>query len=232
MTQNSSGLSVVIPSYRDDDKLISLLHALRPLNLEQIIIAEAGSASRSVERIINDIGTANYLQARKGRGSQIAAGLAVATQNTIWILHADSQPDPNSVREIHKILSDDRVALGCFRLKFDAPHPWLNLFARFSHMETWLTTFGDQGFFFRRKDYEALALSLDQFPLLEDLALRRAFKRVGLIKKSSLSLVTSARRFERQGYLKTQLKNLGILIRYKLGESPAQLYQRYYGPNP
>lgn len=232
MTQNSSDLSVVIPSYRDDDKLISLLHALRPLNLEQIIIAEAGSASRSVERIINDIGTANYLQARKGRGSQIAAGLAVATQDTIWILHADSQPDPNSVREIHKILSDDRVALGCFRLKFDAPHPWLNLFARFSHMETWLTTFGDQGFFFRRKDYEALSLALDQYPLLEDLALRRAFKKVGLVKKSSLSLVTSARRFERQGYLKTQLKNLGILIRYKLGESPTQLYQRYYGPNP
>ena len=175
--------------------------------------------------------------APKGRGTQIQAGILRAKADYIWVLHADSQLDKAAPHEIRRILAHPKISLGTFTLKFNMNGikkglGALSLFAWVSRMDSALTTFGDQGFFFRRADYAKLGLDLAQYPLLEDVALRRGLKSLGRIRRSAVPITTSARRFAKRGVWKTQIYNMQILWRYMRGESPVILYQDYYQAPP
>ncbi|WP_427451268.1 glycosyltransferase [Litorimonas sp. WD9-15] len=226
-------ISVVIPTYEDDPALANLLLSLSFLDVAEIIVSD-GVVREPPQNTLSNSGSIplTYIPASRGRGSQIAAGIDQANQNTIWVLHTDSVPHTQSVAEIRRLLANQNITLGCFPLRFKDRSFWLKLFSVFSRFESALTTFGDQGYFFRLRNYKALDLNLCTYPLLEDVALRSALKAKGKVRKSSLALTTSARRFKKYGYLRTQVRNLNILLRYKLGEHPAQLYRRYYGTIP
>ncbi len=223
------GISIVIPVLRDDAALRRLIQTLGSLDVAEIIIADAENKSKT--RPISDLTKSRnvkWITAPKGRGAQIAEGIATATQPLVWVLHADSQPARGSAAEIRRLLRDPWTSLACFPLTFRHRSKSLKLFAAISRAETALTTFGDQGFAFRREDYLRLDIDLAKFPLLEDIALRAALKRLGKVRKSKLKLSTSARRFERLGVWKTQYRNAGILYSYWRGASPTALYARYY----
>lgn len=214
--ETQAGISVVIPTYRDDAAQIIISDAeLRPVS--QNILHHAAPHKPL------------YLNAPKGRGAQIAKAIKACTHPYIWILHADSLPHEDSVPAIQHLLSSRQTALGCFPITFSQDSIWLKLFSFVSRFDSCFTTFGDQGYVFRRSDFEALELDLNAYPLLEDVALRRALITRGVVRKSHLKITTSARRFEKLGCLRTQFYNFGIIIRHALGENPRKLYERYYG---
>jgi len=235
-------ISVVIPIYKDDATASALLQSLNGMDIGEIIITD-GAARVDIPPHI-EITLPAALRAKltwlaaapKGRGSQIQAGIMQAASDYIWVLHADSQFEigkkkaPSAIRHI---LAKPKTSLGVFTLKFNTNGikkgtRALALFAWVSRMDSALTTFGDQGFFFRRADYVKLRLDLAQYPLLEDVALRAAFKSLGRIRRSAVPIITSPRRFSQRGVWKTQLFNTQILWRYMRGESPAALYSDYY----
>ena len=223
-------ISVVIPSYRDDIALASLLANLCEHQISEIIISDA--ELRLTPDFILDASKTSpirYIHAPKGRGPQIKRGIEESQEDVIWVLHADSSPHPDSVKDIHGAMSDKTISLGCFPIHFSKTSPLLSCFAFFSKFDTSISSFGDQGFFFRRADYDKLDLDLLDFPLMEDVALRRELRSIGRVHKSKLRLETSARRFQNLGLLKTQAHNSSILFRYWCGENPTDLYQRYYG---
>ena len=227
-------IAVVIPIYKDDVTLLALLQNLQNIDIDAIIIAD-GQARPNIAADIDlklpdsQRNKITWLAAApKGRGAQIQAGIARARADYIWVLHADSCAAKDAPKAIRKTLARPKTSLGTFTLKFDKTNLALSLFAWISRLDSPLTTFGDQGFFFRRKDYGALGLNLTDYLLLEDVAMRRAFKGLGDVTRSPVKLVTSARRFERRGIWATQIFNAHILWRYLRGESPSVLYLDYY----
>ena len=226
-----SNFSVVIPVYRDDQELRGCLLALQPLALSEIIIVDSEQRSQPAH-INNQFPNMNihWLRAARGRGPQIEAGIKAATQPIIWVLHADNRPTAECIPEITRHLADPKTSLTCFPLAFRTQKFALSLFALMSRIDSPVTTFGDQGYAFRRADYDTLDITLSDFPLLEDVALRSALRRLGSVQKSNKRLLTSARRFDRLGVWRTQLRNTGILLSYWRGASPATLHTRYYNP--
>ena len=249
-------LAVIIPLYKDWQALERLLPQLTPLAIHEIIISVAPSSGQDDNLVQNPKALIDrflpqnpalarayparispkikLLTAPKGRGAQIDAGIKAAKSDFIWVLHADSLIHIQSAQSIRDNLAQPSISLGCFTLKFSpsdniSQRLSLGLFAYFSRFDSPLTTFGDQGFFFRRADYTRLKCDLNHYPLLEDVALRRALKDLGAVKRSPIALTTSSRRFMKRGIWKTQYFNLRILWRYWRGESPKQLYQDYYG---
>ncbi len=227
-------IAVIIPVYKDDTTLTALLQNLRNLDVAEIIIAD-GEARQHMPQSLqlqicdNIRSKLIWLAATpKGRGPQIQAGIERAQSDYILILHADSHLDSNAAHAIRSNLAKRHISLGTFTLKFDTKRRVFSLFAWISRIDSTLTTFGDQGFFFRRKDYKALDLDLRLFPLLEDVALRRAFKQTGRITRSRIIIMTSTRRFMQRGIWATQLFNAQILWRYMRGQTPATLYRAYY----
>ncbi len=226
-----NGITVIIPTFKDDKALSELLQTLETIPIEQIIITDAESRSSLPSHLVPKSLNVHYIQSPKGRGPQIKAAIARAKQDYIWILHADSQPHPDAPRFIRHAMSAPQIALAVFTLSFDRPYFLLRLFAWFARWDSFISTFGDQGFAFRKADYDRLPLDLSQYPLLEDIALRLALKKQGRVKRLALPLKTSARRFEKYGVWKTQYLNAKILWRFCRGETPQSLYEEYYSPH-
>jgi len=230
-------ISVIIPIYKDDETLARLLENLQDMNVTDIIIADGQARTEFPPFLKSHLPSQmrrkiTWLAAApKGRGSQIQAGISRAASDYIWILHADSRLDKYAPQAIRNVLQNPKTSLGTFTLKFDTPKLALSLFAWVSRLDSSLTSFGDQGFFFRRKDYETLGVNLTPYPLLEDVALRRALKTLGSVSRTRAVIITSARRFERRGIWATQFFNAQILWRYMRGETPTALYQDYYNAN-
>lgn len=234
-------LSVVIPVYRDDAALLTLLGQLVPMNIDCVYVIDGEGRSvppATLSPFLSQFNHMTWCTAPRGRGPQIAHGLDLAladkTCDAIWVLHADSAPHERAINSIFQILSQPETALGMFRLDFSRPHWAYHLFSFFARFDTALTSFGDQGFFFRRQDIAGLWPWLrDELlaaPILDDVVLRRALKGCGRVKKSKLKIGTSPRRFERYGLWHTQCRNMVILLRARFGASPFALYESYYNP--
>ena len=233
VSQNHMQLSVIIPTYRDDAALSRLLTQLRGYDVYEIIVVD-GEDRWTMPDHFSGYDRLVWKTAPHGRGPQIARGLACAKGDNFWVLHADSDIHENSLKEISNILKDGSFSLGMFRLSFNRQRWVYRLFEFFTRFDTALTSFGDQGFFFRREDLDivwpALHPMLAQAPILEDVILRRQLKSLGRVKKSRLKIGTSPNRFERRGLWRTQCLNAVILFRARMGTPALQLYHSYYAP--
>lgn len=219
-------VAVVILTLNEADRIGPLLLALQTQRFGEIIVSDGGSMDGTVA-IAEGIATVAVVAAPKGRGCQINAGVAATTCPLVLVLHADTRPPPTAPTIIAASLTRSDVALGCFSPRFDNNSRWLALYAWFARFETPLTTFGDQGFFFRRIDFHASGGAPD-WPLLEDVDLRRRLGRQGRIVKVADEILVSARRFERSGYLFSQATNGLVLLGFWCGIPVPQL-ARFYG---
>jgi len=224
-------ISVIIPTYRDDPALICLLEQLRRHDVFEIIIVD-GEDRWEKPASFSGFDNIRWTAAVRGRGPQIAHGLSRAKGDYLWVLHADSEIHENSVPEIANILKNRAVSLGMFQLNFNRPRWDYRLFEFFASFDMPLSSFGDQGFFFRKDDMDKiwtqLYPALQKAPILEDVILRHRLKRLGRIQKSRLKIGTSPHRFERYGLWRTQICNAIILARSRLGTPAELLYQSYY----
>jgi hypothetical protein len=87
---------------------------------------------------------------------------------------------------------------------------------------------GDQAIFVRRVVFEGLG-GYPDIPLMEDIELTRRLKRRGRLAALPLRVVTSARKWEGEGPLRTILLMWTLRLLYALGVSPARLHRWYYG---
>lgn len=219
-------ISIIIPIYNDRDYLVTLLTQLSYFAYKEIIIVDGGSHD-GPETVISSYAKTHFYTSKKGRGPQIDHGIKQAKGDIIWILHADSLPPLTAPQDIITFMRMSDISLGMFPLHFHPRGTWLDIFSRATYLDSFWTSFGDQGFFFRRSDYDKIQ-GIKEWPLLEDVTLRRQLKTLGKIKKTRTRLKTSSRRFQRFGSLQTQWHNGSILLLYLRGYNPEQLYQIYY----
>lgn len=202
-----------------------LLDALRLGGFDEVVVCDGGS-SDGTDIIAAGTPGVRLVRSARGRGVQINAAVRASRSPIIVIVHADTMLPPQAARLARETLSDPMVVAGCFRLRFDASSTMLDLYAWLSRFETGLTTFGDQAYFVRRAAFEAAGGAPD-WPLLEDVALRKRLRRLGRFVKLRAHVVTSARRFARRGAMRGQLRNMLILAGYHIG-IPVHLLAAYY----
>jgi rSAM/selenodomain-associated transferase 2 len=220
----SPAIAVVVPALDEADAIEATLDALLADAFDAVVVADGGSADATVA--LAEARGATVVRSRAGRGPQQNAGAAAAAAEVLFFLHADTLPPAGAAEAIRRALRDPAVVGGCFRLRFDRPGPWLDLYAACSAWESGLTTFGDQGFFMRRTAFEAVGGFPDQ-PFLEDVELRRRLRRLGRFVKLRSSVVTSARRFLTVGPVRQMARNAVVLTLYRAGLSAERLARLY-----
>ena len=85
---------------------------------------------------------------------------------------------------------------------------------------------GDQALFVRREVFERMG-GFPDIPLMEDIAFCRALKRFGGVACLRSRVITSARRWERDGVWRTIFKMWTLKVCYLAGVSPMRL-KRFY----
>jgi rSAM/selenodomain-associated transferase 2 len=216
-------LSVVIPALNAAARLPHTLAALG--SGPEIVVVDGGSTDGTVA--IAAAAGARVLGAPRGRGSQIAAGVAAATRPWLLILHADTRLGPGWQVAVAAHQAHPEQA-GWFRFALDSPDPRAR---RLERMVAWRSRvpglpYGDQGLLLHRDLLRAVG-GVRPLPLMEDVDLVRRLGRARL-RALPADAVTAAERWERDGYLWRSARNLLCLSLWFAGVPP-RLIQRLYG---
>lgn len=222
-------LSIIIPAFREGEEAALQIHKLsRQPQVSEVIVA-AFDCSPSFKRPLKRIPKIKLLEApQKGRASQMNFGASAARGDLLLFLHADTQVAPGGLQEMTETLRQDRWIGGAFRLSFNLSGWRYRLKAWGANMRSKILglPYGDQGYFIRREVFERLG-GFQNMPLFEDVEFFDRFKKEGPWALLQSGVVTSARRWEKQGYWKATVKNMFWIVLYKMGVSPSWLAKKY-----
>jgi rSAM/selenodomain-associated transferase 2 len=218
-----SRVSVIIPVYRDTESLARTLSATDFRQADVIVAATAEEAASLAEVRVSHPDIV-WIEAPRGRARQMNAGAAIAHGAWLLFLHADTLLPEGWQRALATAAADPRVVAGCFRFALDSP----SRFARAIELGVAVRVrlfgmpYGDQALFVRRDVFERIGGYAD-VPIMEDVDLVRRLRRVGRLWRSPLPAVTSARRWERDGWVRRTARHLQLILLYLAGVRPARL---------
>jgi rSAM/selenodomain-associated transferase 2 len=221
-------LSVVVPVRGDSASLAALLEQLPSRPGVQVVVSCTGPGDAMHDALRESRPDIRWMDGRAGRGVQLNAGAAAATGRWLWFVHADSQLPPGWFECFEALDRQPDVVGGAFAFRLDSPAwqaRWLER-AVAARVRLFGLPYGDQGIFVRRDVFQSLRGFLS-IPLMEDVDFVRRLKRQGRVVHLIEGMVTSARRWERRGWLRQSLSNLGTLALYFAGVSPERLARRY-----
>ena len=216
-------LSIVIPCLNEAETIASCLQALTALRQlgHEVIVVDGGSGDGTPElaRPLCD----RLMAAPRGRASQMNAGASLAIGDALLFLHADTRLPERADEIVADSLREN--LWGRFDVEIDSPRPMLKLVSRMMSLRSRLTGIatGDQAIFVRRAAFEG-------FPgiaLMEAIAFSKAMKRRGRPACAASRVLTSARRWERRGVLRTILLMWQLRLMFFLGVHPNKLARRY-----
>jgi len=211
--------------------IASCLEAL-PENDErfEIIVVDGGSTDRTQE-IVSEFGYVHWLNCPAGRGRQLNTGGHFASGEVLIFLHADTYLPRGAFEKIEEALARPSAVAGSFKLEFQPGSPILRFFGWMSGWNFTLATYGDQAFFTRRSTFHSSG-GFHDLPICEDIEFQSRMRRRGRWIKLQDPVITSSRRFVRNGAVRQQLKNTLIVGCFLAGMDAHRLYRWYFGQEP
>jgi rSAM/selenodomain-associated transferase 2 len=157
----------------------------------------------------------------------MSAGARTAAGDVLWFLHADSRVLPGAQSQLLDACRAGAI-WGRFDVRLAGHRPLLRLVERMMNWRSRLTGIatGDQGIFVTRAAFEAVG-GFPPIPLMEDVALSKALRRQARPVCLSGPILTSSRRWEENGILRTILLMWRLRLAYALGADPRRLADLY-----
>jgi len=211
-------LSIVIPTLNDAHRIETMLERLSDNDLScEIIVADGGSEDGTAE-LASRRGV-RVIRGPRGRGSQLSVGAAQATGNWLLFLHADTRPGPGWTTVVRRFMEnpDNRFRAAYFTFALDDPSADAR---RLERLVAWRCRkfglpYGDQGFLISHDFYDRLG-GYKTIPLMEDVDLVAKIN-THRLEQLPVSAITSAEKFQRDGYLLRSARNLLCLALFLVG---------------
>lgn len=221
-------ISIIIPTCNEADQIASTIYQLKATISSgdfEIIVADAGSSDDTI-KLAKKAGAAIVISPRKGRAVQMNAGATAAKGDIFYFLHADTIPADKFIEDIIDSINKGYHA-GCFMLSFDYEHWFLKANCWFTHFDFNAIRFGDQSLFVTKAAFDQAGGFSEEHIIMEDQHLikrLRTFIRFRVIKKP---VITSARKYLKNGIYKTQGIFFIIYFMYVFGFSQDRLLKTY-----
>jgi len=221
-------LSIIMPVLDEGEGIAGALDALaelRALGVE-VIVVDGGSRDATVQRA--RLRADQVIPAPRGRAPQMNAGAARASGNVLLFLHSDTRLPTEAERLVLDGLARSKRTWGRFDVTIAGHHPMLRIVATLMNIRSRITGIatGDQAIFVTRSAFDAVG-GFPAIPLMEDIALSKALKRAGRPHCIRERAITSGRRWETHGVLRTILLMWRLRLAYFFGVDPARLARQY-----
>ncbi|WP_233554928.1 TIGR04283 family arsenosugar biosynthesis glycosyltransferase [Atopobacter sp. AH10] len=221
-------ISIIIPVLNEEDKVDFLHQALEIFKGNvpyEVILVDGGSKDRTAERL-KDL-SYEVVESQPGRGIQLNEGVKHSRGDILFFYHMDSSFKVNPLPVIEQLLAQHPFA--AFPINFDQYHPllWLVQWGSNWRLRHRKIAFGDQGMCMTRVFYEQMK-GFKDYPLMEDYDFSiRAKKRKVYPVVAPLTIQTSARRFRRQGIIRTLIRMQFCQYLFRSGEAVEVIQKRY-----
>jgi rSAM/selenodomain-associated transferase 2 len=226
-----SPLSVVIPVLDEEQHLEAVLPDLKTTCPGTEVVVVDGGSEDGTRDVVARFPGITLVSSARGRARQMNAGAAAAGGAVLLFLHADTRLPPGAAAAVLAALDDPATVGGRFDVAFDNPHPAFRMIAALMNVRSRLSRIctGDQAIFVRRRTFEALGGYRD-IPLMEDVDFTRRLKRAGRLACLRQRVTTSARKWEREGIIRTIVLMWTLRGLWFCGVAPERLHRWYYPP--
>jgi len=221
-----SAIAIIVPVFNEEGMLPALIASLARLSVQDVCIVDGGSTD-DTRQLLKD-SAMRWVVSSPGRAVQMNVGAQRASSDIIVFIHADTIIDSSHILAIQQAMQDESVVGGRFDIRLSGDSFALRVVAWFINMRSRLTgiSTGDQCQFVRRAVFERMGGFPEQ-ALMEDIEFSRRLKRYGNIACLSGPVVTSSRRWEAHGIMRTVWLMWKLRLLYWLGVSPEKLSSMY-----
>lgn len=227
-------ISIIIPVLNEQLTIEKLLTHLSESSgtdsVLEVLVVDGGSTDGTQELVRHC--TSNgalhtvLIPSEKGRARQMNLGASMAKGSILYFLHADSLPPKNFDKHILAQVNQGADA-GCFRMKFDSNHPILKVSQWFTRFNYKICRGGDQSLFITRKVFDSLKGFNEAYTIYEDCEfINRIYDSYSFSVLDDY-LITSARKYEKNGALKLQYHFTVIHLKKMMGATPQDLNAYY-----
>lgn len=232
-------ISVIIPVWQEMETICGALDYIEQIGRNssyEVVVVDGDRQGSTIATIQSNPKWSDnssiqcLISSKKGRANQMNYGAERAIAPVLLFLHADTKLPSNAFQKIITVFRrSPHITAGAFDLSIDSPRWIFRVIGKVSSWRSRLTRipYGDQGIFIRRETFEAVG-GFANVPLMEDVILMRSLKKRHMkIVFIGEPVVTSARRWEREGIIQCTLRNWCLIILYYLGAAPNFLAKFY-----
>lgn len=221
-------LSIIIPTYNEVENIgatIKNITAHAGDEIYEIIIADGGSDDQTINMVM-PLGC-KVVQSKKGRGNQLNAGVKAAQGQSLLFLHADTLLPKDFIHHINLALKNEYL-WGRFDVRLSGKHFLFRIIEKMISLRSRLTGIatGDQAIFVNKTLFNQVE-GFRNIPLMEDIEITHRFKQISPPACLSEHVITSSRRWEKNGIIKTVILMWTLRFLYYIGVNPVTLQKLY-----
>jgi rSAM/selenodomain-associated transferase 2 len=220
-------LSIIIPALNESTGIGAVLARLQAARARghEVIVVDGGSRDGTPQCCAGLVD--GLLFAERGRARQMNAGAMRAHGDVLLFLHADTLV-PHEVDGLIDAALAQQPGWGRFDVRLSGRRPILRLVARLMNLRSRLSGIatGDQAVFVTRDWFMESGGFPDQ-PLMEDIVLSKRLKRLARPHCLKHRVLTSSRRWEDRGVLRTVVRMWWLRAAFFFGVPASRLVRLY-----
>lgn len=221
-------ISFIIPVLNESSVIHGTLQHLQKIRSagHEVIAVDGGSdddtailAAPLVDQLIHS---------PRGRANQMNAGAVAASGDILCFLHADTLLPVGAENDIVNGMTKLGKTWGRFDVRLSGKSLGLRLIAFMMNLRSRITGIatGDQAIFVSKESFVDVG-GFPQIPLMEDIALCQKLRAISTPLCLRQQVITSSRRWEHNGIIKTVLLMWWLRLAYSLGADPGNLATTY-----
>ncbi len=223
---NPIQFSIIVPAFHEGENICDLIDCLNRLDSDknsEIIVVDGAREKDTVGAIRGN--HVIKISCEEGRARQMNAGASTARGEILIFLHADTELPVHALKKIQSLMGQRRYVGGAFDLGIKSNR---FIFRVIGNLASWRSRlnripFGDQAIFIRREYFDRIG-GYKEIPIMEDAELMRRIRKSGdKIWIFQDRVLTSPRRWEKEGVVYCTLRNWTLQVLYRLGVSPNKL---------
>lgn len=220
--------TIVIPVFNEADTVVPCLQKLLTQVGEawKLVIVDGGSSDETAQ--LAKQFPVTLLSGEAGRAAQLNLGAQHSEGEIVLFLHVDTSLPENFQKYMGAFLQSPK-RWGRFNIRLQPASLGLKVIAWFMNQRSRYTGIatGDQAIFVRLHSFQAVG-GFPQIPLMEDVAICKLLKRVSKPYCIYDPVISSSRRWQNQGLVKTVVLMWWLRLAYFCGVSPKRLHRWYY----
>ncbi|MEJ7912642.1 MAG: TIGR04283 family arsenosugar biosynthesis glycosyltransferase [Chitinophagaceae bacterium] len=221
-------ISIIIPAYNEEEfigPLVSFLKKNSSRAVSEIIVADGGSIDNTVSAA-TAAGATAVVSPLKSRSCQMNYGASMARGTILYFVHADTFPPASYVADILDARQRGK-SLGRYHTKFLSRKKILWLNEWFTRFDFFICMGGDQTLFITKALFDSLGGFNSSMMLMEEYEFCARARQGGSYTIMNGAALVSARKYEKNSWLRVQRANFKVMQLYKKGESQLTLAATY-----